>query len=319
MSQGHFGSDDLKTDSQELLSCLITANHILHNHEILDSNGHVSVRNPNNAKSFFLAEGLPSALISKAEHVSEFQVEDGTPVNSAERIEWSERFIHSELYKRFPDVKSVVHSHCADVLPFTVSNVTLRPTTQTAGFLGNSVPVWDIARTYSSGDSSDLLVRTPRSGASLASSYSKSAFSAGTIYNTISSKITGSAPDPTTFPDYPVVLMRGHGFTVAAKGIEEAVYQAVYTKQAARTQSAAMLMEIAHGGGIVEGKVDVEGSGKIKGGKLKAAEDLHYLSAKESADAWNKFSEDMRRPWALWKREVERSPLYENELKSEVK
>lgn len=316
MSTGYFGSDTSKTGLQDLFNDLITANHVLHHYEIVDSDGHISVRNPNNLKSFFLAEGLPPALVSKAEHVSEFQIEDGAPADSAESSGWSERYIHSELYKRFPDVKSIVHSHCAEVLPFTVSNIALRPTTQTAGFLGNNVPVWDIARAYSSGDSSDLLVRTSRLGASLASSYSKSALSAGTIYNTISSKITGSAPDPSTFPDYPVVLMRGHGFTVAARGIEEAVYQAIYTKQAARTQSTALLMENAHGDGIVEGKVDVEGSGKIKGGKLKAAEEVHYLSAKESADAWNTNSEQMRRPWALWEREVERNPLYDNELKS---
>jgi hypothetical protein len=38
-----------------LLSSLITANHILSYHNVLDPFGHVSVRNPNTNTTFFIA------------------------------------------------------------------------------------------------------------------------------------------------------------------------------------------------------------------------------------------------------------------------
>lgn len=38
-----------------LMSTLITANHILSYHNVLDSFGHISVRNPNTNTTFFIA------------------------------------------------------------------------------------------------------------------------------------------------------------------------------------------------------------------------------------------------------------------------
>lgn len=38
-----------------LMSTLITANHILTYHNVLDAMGHVSVRNPNTNTTFFIA------------------------------------------------------------------------------------------------------------------------------------------------------------------------------------------------------------------------------------------------------------------------
>ena len=66
----------------------------------------------------------------------EFRIEDGSPADTTLKIGWSERYIHSEIYKRFPAVNSVVHSHSSDVLPYTVADVTLRPMIHMAGFLG---------------------------------------------------------------------------------------------------------------------------------------------------------------------------------------
>ena len=45
-----------KPPPKELFSTLITANHILHYHDVVDAYGHISVRNPqdpNNFVSFF--------------------------------------------------------------------------------------------------------------------------------------------------------------------------------------------------------------------------------------------------------------------------
>jgi hypothetical protein len=67
-------------------------------------------------------------------------------------------------------------------------------------------------------------------------------------------------------------------------------------------------MSGAYFGAAIEGIVDMEESGKIKGGKVRMAGSLHYLSEKEAVDTWNMNQHGVRRPWALWAREVECSP-----------
>ena len=44
--------------------------------------------------------------------------EAGEPVKGDGRPIYSERFIHSEIYKARPDVNSVVHTHSPTVVPF---------------------------------------------------------------------------------------------------------------------------------------------------------------------------------------------------------
>jgi ribulose-5-phosphate 4-epimerase/fuculose-1-phosphate aldolase len=118
-----------------LLSTLITSNHILHYHNVLDPFGHVSVRNPMTNTTFFLALQLGPAVISGPDDIGEYHIEDGSPVEGTEGG-YAERFIHSEILKKYPDVNSVVHSHAEDVLPYTVIETEVQPTYHMAGFLG---------------------------------------------------------------------------------------------------------------------------------------------------------------------------------------
>lgn len=122
----------------DVLCILITASHICHHYGILDADGHISVRNPDNPATFFLSRDLAPALISNSDDLVEYQVDNAEPVNPNAKAGCSERCIHSELFKKFAHVHSVIHSHAADVLPFCISHVPLRPSTSTAGFLGNS-------------------------------------------------------------------------------------------------------------------------------------------------------------------------------------
>lgn len=80
--------------------------------------------------------------------------------------------------------------------------------------------------------------------------------------------------------------MQGHGFTMVTHGIEEAVYQTTYTKEAAKKQVAALTAHNAYFGDTIESKVDVEGGGRIKRGKLKMEDEISYLNDKEVIDAW---------------------------------
>jgi hypothetical protein len=131
------------------------------------------------------------------------------------------------------------------------------------------------------------------------------------------SQIGGTTSDPATEPTHPVVLMRGHGFTTCADSLEAAVYQAIYTAEAAKVQSMALLTHNAYFGATVEGKVDVEGGGKLTKTKVKNEGDVKYLSDREMSDTWAFSRETMMRPWALWCREVEINQLYRNEVKKE--
>lgn len=182
--------------------------------------------------------------------------------------------------------------------------------------VGSNVPVWDASGSYSSGSKHDLLVRDATLGASLAATF-KPATSTGFIYSKVRSalpsQLGGATSEPKMEPDHAVVLLQGHGFTTVAHGIEEAVYQAIYTREAAKAQTTALTIQNAHSGYAVEGKVDIEAGGKIKSGKAKAEGGIKYLSDKESHDAWESMSGTLARPWALWCREVEVNPLYKNE------
>lgn len=92
---------------ESLLSTLVVANHILHYHDVVDAFGHISVRNPNNASTFFLSGSLAPALVSGLDDLVEYHVEDASPVKEDSPKGYSERFIHSEIYKKYTDVNSV--------------------------------------------------------------------------------------------------------------------------------------------------------------------------------------------------------------------
>ncbi len=97
-----------------------------------------SIRNPSNLDTFYMSHNVAPALVSSIDDQIEFRVEHGTPVNLDPKTRWSERYIHSEIYKRFSGIHCVVYRHCSDVLPYCISGVQLRPGIHMAGFLDPS-------------------------------------------------------------------------------------------------------------------------------------------------------------------------------------
>ncbi|KAH8728919.1 class II aldolase and Adducin N-terminal domain-containing protein [Phaeosphaeriaceae sp. PMI808] len=315
MSSEYFPKRE-KVGLKDLFYGLVTACHILHYHGIFDAYGHISVRSPDNPSTFWMPCNMPPALVHTSEDLVEYKIESAEAIEKNAKPGYLERHIHSEIYKRFPNVNSVVHSHSGDVLPYCVSGVPLRSTIHMAGFLGKDVPVWDASTHYPSGSKHDFLIRNSTLGASLASAF-KPATSAGFLFSKVRSalpsQVGGAQGEQPLEPDHAVVLLRGHGFTTVARGIEEAVYQAIYTAEAAKTQTVALTIHNAHFGHTIEGKVDVQGGGAIKFAKAKIEGELKYLSDRESADTWEAMRNTVGRPWALWSREVEVNPLYKND------
>jgi ribulose-5-phosphate 4-epimerase/fuculose-1-phosphate aldolase len=190
--------------TQEHLSNLVLANHILVHEGVLDGFGHISVRDPANPQQFFIARSMAPALVTEADLVTCNL--DGEVIAPAGAKTYVERFIHSEIYKARPDVHSVVHSHSPAVIPFGVTGARLRPICHMSGFLGATVPVYEIRR--DAGETSDLLIRNQALGRALADSL-------------------GSAT---------VALMRGHGSVTVGVSIQQAVFRAIYTENSARLQ-----------------------------------------------------------------------------------
>src|SRR3954465_4827603 len=181
---------------------LVIANRILAREEVVDAYGHVSIRNPDNPKHFFLSRSVSPELVER-DDIVELGL-DGQPVRDEKRALYLERFIHAAIYEARPDVQAVVHAHAEDILPFGIAQATpLRPVIHSGSFIGANVPIWDIADKF--GDT-NLLVANVEQGQDLA-------------------KSLGSNN---------VALMRGHGFAAAARSLIEVVRMSVYLPRNAR-------------------------------------------------------------------------------------
>lgn len=118
---------------RSLFRNLITASHILHHQKIsLSPHSSISIRNPQDHSKFFLPRALAPQLLTSREEILEYRVQDASRVrrkgeeDEGETEEVKERFIHSEIYKAYAGVQSVVHSHAEATIPFSVGSVPLR-------------------------------------------------------------------------------------------------------------------------------------------------------------------------------------------------
>jgi len=101
-------------DKESLFADLVVANHILADQGVVDGYGHVSARHPTNPDHFYISRWLAPDLVTEKDIV-ELDL-DCVPVAGDTRRLYSERFIHSEIYKVRPDVKSIVHTHAPTVV-----------------------------------------------------------------------------------------------------------------------------------------------------------------------------------------------------------
>jgi ribulose-5-phosphate 4-epimerase/fuculose-1-phosphate aldolase len=188
---------------------IVVGSRILADFGVVDGFGHVSARDPKNPNHFLMSRSLAPALVT-ADDIMEFDL-DGNALDARGRTVFLERFIHSEIYKARPDVMAVVHTHSPGVIPFSVSQVPLRPMYHNPSFLAVGAPVWDIRKDFGE---TDMLVSDSARGKSLAQ----------------------------TLGDKPVVLMRGHGDVTVGPSVKMAVFRAYYTDVNAKLQSQAIAL-----------------------------------------------------------------------------
>jgi len=212
-----------------IIKDLVIANRILAKEDVVDAYGHVSIRNPENPKTFFISRSLAPELITK-DDIVELDL-SGEPVNKNEkRSLYLERFIHAAILEARPDLNSVVHAHAEDTLPFGIAAaVKLRPVIHSGSFIGPNVPVWDIADKFGA---TNVLVTNMAQGRDLAKCLGKNN----------------------------VALMRGHGFASAARSLIEVVRMSVYLPRNARALMRAKML----GGKIKylsKGEIDARNKG----------------------------------------------------------
>jgi ribulose-5-phosphate 4-epimerase/fuculose-1-phosphate aldolase len=193
-----------------LIEDLVTANHILFDQGVLDSFGHVSARHPNNAGRFFMSRAMAPGLVSAAD-IIEIDLE-GNRISEGSQSLYIERYIHSEVYKARDDIKAIVHSHSPTVIPFSITQVDLRPVFHRASFLHTGVPVFEIREV--AGARNNMLVNDAKRGRALADALGNKN----------------------------VALMRGHGDVVVAPSLRVAVSRAIETEVNAKLQLQAKLL-----------------------------------------------------------------------------
>ena len=193
----------------KLIEDLVLANRILAMEGVVDAMGHVSVRHNRDPNRYLLSLARAPELVS-AEDIAEYDL-DSNPVVPPSRRQYSERYIHGEIYKARPDVIAVVHNHSPAIIPFGVSKVPLRAVTHSGGFFAEPVPVWEPRQAFGM---TEMLANNAALGRSLAQSLGKQA----------------------------AVLMRGHGVAVVGPSLPHVVGRAVYLEVGAKLQAQAMAL-----------------------------------------------------------------------------
>jgi ribulose-5-phosphate 4-epimerase/fuculose-1-phosphate aldolase len=199
----------MNANHEDLLDELVVANHILANENVVDSFGHISVRNPDNPNHFYISCSRSPEIVKRSD-IMEFDLE-GNSVDGSTLRPYGERFIHGAIFEARPDIQSVVHNHSLSVIPFGVTGTQLQPIIHTGAVIGRDIPTWDI---YDSFGDTDLLVRNMEQGRDLAKSLG----------------------------DATVILMRGHGCSVVGLHIKGATLAAVYLQISASVQLQSMAL-----------------------------------------------------------------------------
>jgi ribulose-5-phosphate 4-epimerase/fuculose-1-phosphate aldolase len=138
----------LPQSDQELIQDLVIANRMLVAPEmgVLTPDGlaHISFRSRANPDHFFIARDLAPGMVTPADII---ETDMATrPVNGARVAQYSERFIHAEIYKARPEVMAILHAHTPELRTFGQSSVRLRAVYEKARFIGAGFPLYDITQ-----------------------------------------------------------------------------------------------------------------------------------------------------------------------------
>ena len=160
---------------QALIADLVIANRLMASDDIgaltPDGLAHVSVRSRTNPNHYFIAHDVSPGMVTAADVIENDL--DSVPVKEDERAfpQYSERYIHGEIYKARPDIMAILHAHTPELVTFGQSAVKLQPVLNTALFIGNGLPIYDLT-TFTGGAPSPVscahCISTPQLARALA-------------------------------------------------------------------------------------------------------------------------------------------------------
>jgi HCOMODA/2-hydroxy-3-carboxy-muconic semialdehyde decarboxylase len=160
---------------QALIEDLVLANRLMASDDIgaltPDGLAHVSVRSRTNPNHYFIAHDVSPGMVTAADVIENDL--DSVPVREEQRAfpQYSERYIHGEIYKARPDIMAVLHAHTPELVTFGQSSVKLRPVLNTALFIGDGLPIYDLTK-FTGGAPSPVscahCISTPQLGRALA-------------------------------------------------------------------------------------------------------------------------------------------------------
>lgn len=145
-------------------------------------------------------------------------------------------------------------------------------------YTGENAPVFDIADYYHPNDTQNMLVNSLHLGDALARTFLTPAHN---------SSVTDVAE-----PDHTLVLQRGHGFTVLAANLPQAVCRAVYTAWNAEVDISTLTINRA----------------------LGAGRKVEHLTPRQAIDCLPFDDAGYSREWPVWAAQVDANPLYRNDL-----
>lgn len=160
---------------QAIIEDLVIANRLLASDKIgvltPDGLAHVSARSRTNPNHFFIARDVSPGMVTAAAIIENDL--DAVPVKEDQRAlpQYSERYIHSEIYKARPDIMAILHAHTPELVTFGQSSTKLRPVLNTALFIGDGLPIYDLTK-FTGGAPSPVscahCISTPQLGRALA-------------------------------------------------------------------------------------------------------------------------------------------------------
>jgi ribulose-5-phosphate 4-epimerase/fuculose-1-phosphate aldolase len=171
---GEASPADANSD-QALIADLVIANRLMASDQIgvltPDGLAHVSVRSRTNPNHYFIAHDVSPGMVTAADVIENDL--DSIPVREEQREfpQYSERYIHGEIYKARPDIMAILHAHTPELVTFGQSSVKLRPVLSTALFIGDGLPIYDLTK-FTGGAPSPVscahCISTPQLGRALA-------------------------------------------------------------------------------------------------------------------------------------------------------
>jgi ribulose-5-phosphate 4-epimerase/fuculose-1-phosphate aldolase len=116
---------------------LMLANRILSDESvgILDTSGHVSLRNPSNPNSYFVATAAPGSVTDKDIVERDFTKPGPDTMGLS---------IDDEIYKANPNVMAVLYAQTPEIVAFT-RGVQLRPVVNGGNFIGDGLPAFNVS------------------------------------------------------------------------------------------------------------------------------------------------------------------------------